>query len=841
MHGKTAFLASALAATLAPDSDSARAADSRQESCSLRVNEQALDDTLSEIALQCGVQLVYFARLTQGKSGSALEGSYSVEAALKRVLVGTGLDFRRVNADTIEIRTAPAVQTAASPPKDNAPRRAGRRHVSDRQDGNGLPEVVIESTIEGLVATRTATPVRQIPQSVSIVSSEQMRQQNDTSLADVLTKAVGVTATQFDSVNQSFYSRGFPITTYHLDGGAALHSFTYNINRVSSILFLTPDISEFDRIEVLRGSDALFGAGGNPGATVNLVRKRPLRSFELAFNATAGSWNNYRTEGDVTGPLAFGGQLRGRLDVAYSHRGFFFDRASFAGKNLFGAVEYDVTPQTVMTVGGSYAQVHSHPFEGGLPLFPDGSDPHLPRRTAYTFDWGRVHTEMRESYLRFEQQFISDWRLLANATTLNGSSRYNLGQFENAVDRVTRGLAGTPSGLYTTRPTRQVQLSAEATLTGSASWFGMHAEMAIGADFAHFYSDQNLVRVPSFGAPVADAYNYSPLGYPDPRTVPGFIFVDRARVSSVQSGYFGSIRMELEPWELTLGLRVSNDRQTNHNSVILFGQEISFAGPQVYSNNGKVTPYVGAMFALNKQFSLYASYSDIYLSTPGIRLIDGSAVHPADGINIEGGVKGEWGGGALNGTLAVYKIVQRGLPAYDFNSSPTLEGCCYLPNGQSKAMGVDLELNGAPMRGWLVSAGYTFNNNVSLIPGYFSGSQRSQTPRHLLKVWTSRQLPGALRDWSVGATVEARSSAFAFGLYCDPTDCDGGLQDFKDVQRPFVVVSPRIGYDINPHWRAALTVTNVFDRIYYQTIGSPVGGSWYGEPRSFLVRIDGNL
>jgi outer membrane receptor for ferric coprogen and ferric-rhodotorulic acid len=316
--------------------------------------------------------------------------------------------------------------------------------------------------------------------------------------------------------------------------------------------------------------------------------------------------------------------------------------------------------------------------------------------------------------------------------------------------------------------------------------------------------------------------------------------VDRARVSSVQSGYFGSLRVEVAPWAITLGLRVSNDRQTNDNSLIIFGQEFSYLRSQVYSNNGKVTPYAGTMFVLNKQFSLYASYSDIYLSSPGTRLPDGSAVHPADGTNIEGGVKGEWGDGALNGTLAVYKIDQRGLPAYDFNSVPAVDGCCYLPNGRSKAKGVDIELNGALGPGWLSSAGYTFNNNVSLIPGNFPGSQRSQTPRHLLKVWTSRQLPGELRGWSVGATMEARSSAFASGLYCDPTHC-AGYQDFRDVQRPFVVVSPRIGYEINSHWRAALTVNNVFDRVYYQTIGSPVGASWYGEPRNFLFRIDGNL
>ncbi len=409
MREKTVFLVATLAVVSVPNGTSVRAAEASQVSCTLRVSEQALDSALSEIARQCGIQLVYFSRLTQGKTGPAVEGSYSVEAAIQKVLAGTGLAFRRINANTIEIRTAPAVATADNPP-NNASRLDTWRNPSERQSSGGFPQVVIQSKIEGLVATRTETPLREIPQSVSVVSSEQIRQQNDTSLADVLANAVGITSTQFDSANQAFFSRGFPITTYHLDGGTALHTYSYDLNLESGVLFVTPDISEFDRIEVLRGSDALFGAGGNPGATVNLVRKRPLPSFAAAFNTTAGSWNNFRAEADVTGPLAFGGGLRGRLDAAYSHRDYFFDGASLARKNLFGAVEYDLTARTVLTVGGSYTQAHSHPFEGGLPLFPDGSDPHLPRRTGYTFDWERLDTQMREGYLRFEQAIASGWR-----------------------------------------------------------------------------------------------------------------------------------------------------------------------------------------------------------------------------------------------------------------------------------------------------------------------------------------------------------------------------------------------------------------------------------------------
>ncbi len=510
----------------------------------------------------------------------------------------------------------------------------------------------------------------------------------------------------------------------------------------------------------------MFGAGGNPGATVNLVRKRPLRSLAAAFSTTAGSWNNYRAEADLTGPLALDGALRGRVDAAYSQRDYFFDGASLARKNLFGALELDLTARTVVTVGGSYAWADSHPFEGGLPLFPDGSDPHLPRRTGFTFDWERRHTQMREGYLRLEQRFNSAWRMKVNATALNGTSDYALGQFQSSVDPATGGLLSAPSAIYTVGPVWQRHLSAEATITGSAQWLGAREELAFGADFTHVYGVQTTVSVPAFGSPVANAYAYSPGGYPDPRTAGGLTFASRVQSSAVQSGYFGSLRVERRPWALTLGLRVSNDQATERLSVLALGQEF-FIRPDRFSNIGKVTPYVGSMLALDEHFSLYASYADIYLPNTGRRFQGGSPIRPADGINMEAGVKGAWNDGALNGTVALYRTVQRGLAAYDFSATAPGGGCCYFPDGELKAKGVDVELNGTPAAGWLISAGYTFNNNVGLIPGNFYGSQTSQTPRHLLKAWTGRQLPGRLSRWSIGATLEARSSFSVAGIYCD--------------------------------------------------------------------------
>ena len=131
----------------------------------------------------------------------------------------------------------------------------------------------------------------------------------------------------------------------------------------------------------------------------------------------------------------------------------------------------------------------------------------------------------------------------------------------------------------------------------------------------------------------------------------------------------------------------------------------------------------------------------------------------------------------------------------------------------------------------------TFNTNHNLDGGDLS----SATPRHLLKLWSSKQLPGELTRWTIGGSVQAQSSNSADGLLCGiqgQVGCLGSELSIRDVQGSFAVINLRAGYQIDAHWRAALSVNNVFDRIYYQTIGIPAGGSWYGEPRAFVLRVD---
>jgi outer-membrane receptor for ferric coprogen and ferric-rhodotorulic acid len=833
------------------------------KTCDLNLDSQPLDRALAELIRQCDVQLLYPSEIAKGVSAPALKGQYALDTVLHRLLSGTGLTYIRYGADSIEIVRA-AAKDSHGPESTSGTTEGVPREFTDRK----TPEVVITTTAEGLVATRAETPLSEIPQTISIVTAEQMLQQNNASLADALSDAVGITTVQIDSLNQSYYSRGFLVDTYHLDGGAALHEYPYESYPGTEALLSVPDMGEIDHIEVLRGADALFGTDGNPGATVNLVRKRPLDTFEIDTHSVAGSWNNYRQEMDITGPLGLDGALRGRLDAAYSSRDYFYQGAYSEHKNIFGVVEYDLTSRTLLTLGGSYQWNLGRPFEGGLPMLPDGNDARLPRGTAFTFDWERFYTQNREAYLQLHQDLGSGWKLKVDATALNGSVDYTLAEFQTAVAQGSGMLLLGPMGLYTVTPTLQKELSFDVTISGSADWLGHREQIAVGADYTHFHEDMLLDGLtPPYGPPNADAYDFNSALYPNPRSVAIAQYVVTGSSSAtVQVGAWASALVQITaPWSVTSGLRISDESgsSTLIAQVPILSITTYIPEPR-YAYVDKATPYVGTMLSLTSHYWLYASYADIYDSNSGEVSVS-NRLSPADGVNIEAGIKGSWRDGALTGALALYSIVQRGLSSLAANNQSLVNEqyqiyCCFYPDGRNESKGVDLEVIGSIQPDWLIAAGYTFNNNRGLVPdalytfnnnkalvpnASYGVPNSTQTPRHLLKIWTSRQLSGRLRSWSVGASLQAQSSNYAVGLWCATPAADGGCpvnyQPFHETQPSYAVVSPRIGYQIDAQWRVAVSVNNLFDKTYYQTISAPDGGNWYGDPRNFTVRVDGKF
>jgi outer membrane receptor for ferric coprogen and ferric-rhodotorulic acid len=762
------------------------------------------------------VQLLFVSQIAAGHRAPRLSGEYTLDGAMTRLLEGSNLTFRQVNEHTVEVRLAARAARSLPGTTKSAPNEP-------------MEEVLVVGKAEQVVATRIPTPLREIPQSISVISREQMRQQNSFELGDVLQNTPGMVIRRASSMDASAFSRTSEVLSYQMDTGGPLKPFIAG----QSLYTSDPDLSEFDRVEVLRGSDALFSMNSNPGGTVSLVRKRPMSTPSFVMSATSGSWNNRRIELDATGPLTNDGALRGRVDVVSATRDYFFDRAHQDRKNVFGVVEYDLTPTSTLTAGGSYLWDDELPVADGLPLNSDVRDSHLPRTTALTFDWAYYNTRATRAYLQYRQQFADDWILKLNTSGERTTQDFGWGAFGDRINTGT-GSLGLPVAAFSTRPYRFTVGALDATLTGTLDWFGVRETIAIGGDFTRVRAWQSGGAYLGFGPLLTNVPAFDPKLYPDPRASgPPQLEVDVYQVQE-QYGAFASVKVDLsDALSITAGGRVSGDSLRLDGSLRIGdfnvpGLSNDFATPHVFQ------PYGAIMYRLNDHLSWYASYADVYRALrPEARRSDGTVLGPMHGVTLESGIKGAWRDGALNASLAVYQFEERHTTKGTGEQSE-LPNCCYVTR-TLRGQGAELEVDGELAPRWFIGSGYTYNTFQQPDWGF---PLTTATPRHLLKIWTSAKLPGALSRWTLGGSLHAQVAAPGSPYYVrDATSQTLSLQE-TTVLRPYAVVDLRAGFELDSNWQVALSVDNVLDKRYYVSQSSPSFNVWYGEPRNFMLRID---
>ncbi|EGS6515387.1 TonB-dependent receptor plug domain-containing protein, partial [Salmonella enterica] len=151
--------------------------------------------------------------------------------------------------------------------------------------------------------------LREIPQSVSMVDKDRIEQQNFQSLDDALANSTGFTIVPAMQYTNAWYVRGVRVNSVELDGVPQL---------LGAAAGMPEDLAAYDKIELLRGSNGLLHGTGNPSATINLIRKRAPKDPLLNVKLQAGSWQYYREQVDVGGPLNDDGTLRGLAVLAWS-------------------------------------------------------------------------------------------------------------------------------------------------------------------------------------------------------------------------------------------------------------------------------------------------------------------------------------------------------------------------------------------------------------------------------------------------------------------------------------------------------------------------------------------
>jgi len=794
-------LAAALAAMTAPPPSYAQAAQATAaQSESARVYAIApgpLNDALAAFARQAGISLGYSSSQLSGARSAGLNGQYGVAEGLRALLAGTG--YRAVNVDGgIRVEAEPQSTTSTLAPV----LVTGAYHAqTEGTQSYGSSMATIGKTEQAL---------KDIPQSVTVVTRKRLDDQNLSTISEVLENTTGVTISEVADGGRNFYSRGFKIMNIQYDGVPLSRSF-YAVGNS-----FTGSTAYLDRVEVFRGAQGLFEGAGQPGGSVNLVRKRPTAETQVLMEARAGSWDHVGGMLDAGGALNADGSLRARAVLDLDSKSSFIDVVKERNTNLYLALDYDLSPSTTVGAGVLVSRLRSTPFFGGLPRYSDGRSLGLKRSTFLGADWNQWDRDETQVFADLTHRFNSDWRVNVAATYVKETSLTSALDATGAVDPVT--LMGPMRNAWNYDKSAE-HIGFDANVNGRFTVLGMAQDLTVGVSMSRLTSKDRIEY----------ASNYLPLDvfHPNPHVPKPDSFPDSQRMSRyephVQKGIYAQLRSSLTE-DLTL---VSGGRfswfESRYTTQAATWDDVSTA-----KASAEFTPMVGLVYALTPQWSAYASYADIFEPQTATTL-DGGILKPIVGANYEVGVKGELMDGKLNTSFALYRIDQKNRAVQDYEAGPVCNGgYCSRAAGKVRSQGFETEMSGELMRGLQVAAGYTFNSNKYLSDPDREGQTFSEeTPRHLLRLWSEYRLPGQLNRLSVGAGVNWQSAL---------------TNSISKVRRPsYSVWNARVAYDVTSNWTAALNVNNLFDKVYYEYPGYVENRNNYGAPRNMMLTLRGRF
>lgn len=670
-------------------------------------------------------------------------------------------------------------------------------------------------TDRNTAATGLSLTPRETPQSITIITREQMDDQAATTVSDVLEYTTGLSVKRVDRGRNLLSARGFDITNFQLDG---LPFATGNVGLEESSTAI------YDRIEVIRGATGLLQGAGEPSASINMVRKQAeSRTFTGDVILDAGSWNRFSGIVDVSTPLTADGDVRGRFVAEAYTQDAFIDLESVNGITLYGTISADLGPATRFRAGASYQRVQRDGVMWAqLPYwYADGSIAQWDRSRTTGAEWNAWDTEEVAAFASIEQDLGGSWSLRGDASYFQQTEDSKLIWMWGNPDKTTGlGMDVWPYW-YLTHPK---QWSLNLQVKGGYQLFGREHELVVGTMYSHQKSgwtnrDPDAATV----APVGD-FNDWDGSYPEPE------WGERYRMSGFgtteQTAIYGVTRLHLfDPLRVILGGRLTSWSRDEEEALYT-------PTPYTIEHKNQFTPYAGAIFDFTPNLSAYVSYTSIF-NPQTARDRNGRYLDPLTGDNYEAGLKADLMNGRLRASAAIFRIEQNNYPVPDIDPDtglphfvPGTTDVASKPAQGTVSEGYEIEVQGEVVRGWDISAGWS----------HFKATDadgvdvQAHQPRQVFRMATKYEFAGALEGASIGGSLrwESRPPQTA------PNPATGDIEPVG--QAPYALVNLMAAYDLTDELSLQLNVNNIFDKTYYNT-NSWFGGYIYGEPRNARVTL----
>ncbi|WP_447529109.1 TonB-dependent siderophore receptor [Vreelandella sp. TE19] len=672
-------------------------------------------------------------------------------------------------------------------------------------EGNRLYEMLPSEVTGGYgvdaatVGTKTPASLRDIPQSVSVVTREAIEDQNFTTLDELGRRTPGMRVLSNDNGRSSIYARGFEYDEYSIDGLPA---------PMTSITGSVPTLSAFDRVEIMRGPSGLFDSTSEMGGIVNLVRKRPTYDPQGRISVGAGTDQQRSAQVDVSGPLdGDDGRVRGRLVLDRAHHGEFVDRNTNQQNDIYAAIDVDLDDST--TFGLAY--IHNSKdirVNNGHPVGPDNELLYGSRSDFFGAGWNDFDSYSNDWIAELTHRFDTGGfgRVAARYSDRNANYNYAFGGSALDVDdRLTVAAIGSRID--------QQALALDASYSQPFAVFDSVSEFVVGGDYKRFDTETESGRSRSLAGRRVTRDELNELAFVDVlgasrATGSGYAHTD-TRLE--ESGLYGKLTLRpIDPLALIAGTRVSR-----------YDIDFEDKAADTYQDRSdtKVTPYAGVVFDVDENHSLYASYSQVFKPQTA-EGPDANLIEPREGDQYEVGVKGSYLNGDVNARLSAFRL-------YDDNragTSPDTGASYSVPIGKMRIQGAEFEVTGSVTDQWDVIAGYTYlDTEVQQ-----SGDAREDAifllmPKNIVNLWTQYDFAGeALGGLRVGAGMTAMS--------------DFGSSSGVDAPG-YAVFDAMVGYDFNESVSGQLNFNNVFDREYYNRVGGANTFNMPGAPANVMATL----
>lgn len=806
------FTVGLLAAAMGTASAAALMAGARpamaQEVISFDIPQQDLNAALLDFANRAGLQLVYEVSFVEGLRNAPLNGSFTSEEALRRLLAGTGISFRFTGVSTV------ALQRAA-----------------DQSDGGPvqLAPITVEAVLEGTLtesygapdsfsATRTDTPLIETPQSAQSITRQALEDAGAQNLADAYDYLAGISRdnTQGGLQGDEYLARGFETD-----------NVLFNGNRTSSASTL--DTANVERVEALRGPTAALFGKADPGGLVNVITKQPLSDpfYEIDVSGSAGLGGDGdrlrqgRTTFDLGGPLSEDGQLRYRFNGAVEYERSY--RQDVDERLLFLAPVFDYSFDEKTAVNVEFAYQHREDtFDRGVFFVNDELILPVDFNLAEG-NTGQIDKDYASGTIRLQHEFATNW------TARLGIYASNDIREGDSVQQ------GGVTGSIALRQRRDVEakdrfLTLQPEITGEFETGAIGHTLLVGADIQHekqsFYGlvgpRGGAIDVfnPDFSVPVPDI---------DPTlSTPGTAMFD-AELEGESVGIYLQDQIDLtDEWKLLLGARLDRvDIDSDNTTAFNVGSVVTIQSESNFKDTN-ISPRVGIVYQPVSFASIYGSYSESYrppTSSFGFSDSSGAAVDAETAKNYEVGVKLEALEGRLNGTFALYRADKENV----LESDPTDPfGLSVINLGKVRGQGVEFDLSGEITENLSLGVSYAFTDTrtASSTPTLPSGTRLRNVPKH------AGSLQLAYR-FTEGPFDGLRLFGSAF--YEDEKFTDTSAT-IRNELPSFVRFNVGAQYEILPNVTASFFVENLTDVEYYTSAAGRLNVE-PGDPRRFQLGL----